>query len=163
MGGLRGQFRATQGQDVFRADEIDGCPGQSGCSKFTRGESGNATIIRQPTLQKFAGKPDRRIIFPREETSVSRVLRFVFGSVRSLRSETAWFRAISHLWRFVAQARPFARIAPGRRLPGRDTGSFAALPPSPTPPYTHGRRLHSAPAPARRPLSLDIGDTLKRR
>ena len=29
---------------------------------------------------------------------------------------------------------------------GRDTGSFAALPPAPTPSSTHGRRLHSAPA-----------------
>ncbi len=37
---------------------------------------------------------------------------------------------------------------------GRDTGGLAALPPAPTPSSTHGRRLHSAPAPARRPLSL---------
>lgn len=36
---------------------------------------------------------------------------------------------------------------------GRDTGGLAALPPAPTPPSTHGRRLHSASAPAGRALS----------
>ena len=66
------------------------------------------------------------------------MLRFVLGSVRSLRSETAWFRAYGRLWRFVARARPFARIAPGRRLPSRDTAGLAALPPAPTPPSSHG-------------------------
>ena len=77
------------------------------------------------------------------------------ASVHSLRSETAWFRADGRLWRFVARARPFARIAPGRRLA---VATPAALPRSHRrrllPPLM-ARRLHSTPAPARRTCSLD--------
>jgi len=53
-------------------------------------------------------------------------------SVRSGRRRLG-SRAHGRLWRFVVRARPFARIAPGRRLSGRDTGGLAALPPAPTP------------------------------
>lgn len=59
-------------------------------------------------------------------------------SGHALRAETAWLRAHGRLWRFVIRARPFARIAPGRRLSGRDTGGLAALPPAPTPSSTPG-------------------------
>ena len=61
----------------------------------------------------------------------------------SLRSETAWFRAHSRLWRLVVRARPLARIAPSQ---ARDT-TPAALPRS------HRRRLLPPlpPAPPLRP------------
>jgi hypothetical protein len=66
------------------------------------------------------------------------VFRFDYGSGHSLLAETAWLRAHGRLWRFVVQAGPFARIAPGRRLTGRDTAGLAALPPAPTPSSTPG-------------------------
>ncbi len=61
----------------------------------------------------------------------------------SLRSETAWFRAHSRLWRLVVRARPLARIAPSQ---ARDA-TPAALPRS------HRRRLLPPlpPAPPLRP------------
>ena len=43
---------------------------------------------------------------------------------------------------------PKRDLSPGSRplaSSGRDTGGFAALPPAPTPPFTRGCRLHSAP------------------
>jgi hypothetical protein len=80
------------------------------------------------------------------------------GFGHSLRAETAWLRAHGRLWRFVVQARPFARIAPGRRRSGRDTGGLAALPTAPTPSSTPGLSPSPAPAPARWPVPLDPGD-----
>ena len=72
-------------------------------------------------------------------------------------------RAHGRLWRYVARARPFGRIAPGRRLA---VATPAALPRSHRrrllPPLM-ARRLHSTPAPARRTCSLDNLDSLKRR
>ena len=49
----------------------------------------------------------------------------------SLRSETAWFRAHSRLWRLVVRARPLARIAPSQ---ARDATPAAV-------PRSHRRRL----------------------
>jgi len=64
------------------------------------------------------------------------------------------YRAHGRLWRYVARARPFARIAPTRRLA---VATPAALPRSHLrrllPPLL-ACRLHSALAPMRRALSL---------
>ena len=61
----------------------------------------------------------------------------------SLRSETAWFRAHSRLWRLVVRARPLARIAPSQ---ARDATPAAV-------PRSHRRRLLPPlpPAPPLRP------------
>ena len=67
----------------------------------------------------------------------------------SLRSETACLPFAGRLWRYVAQARPFARLVSVRKGPSTTP---AALPHSRRcrllPPLT-AFRLHAAPAPAR--------------
>ncbi len=58
-------------------------------------------------------------------------------------------RALCRFWRFVARARPFARIAPFAGC-ARDTTGLAARPLSPTRRFAHGLSpsLRFAPAPA---------------
>jgi hypothetical protein len=65
----------------------------------------------------------------------------------SLRSETAWLRAVGRLWRLVVRARPLARIA-CLAGSGCDTGGLAALPPAPTPSSTATSAATSPPASA---------------